>query len=216
MTNVLMLTPERLGSVADVVPLVMIWHHVENLQEIQRQKGHLLHPRDKGRGNAKAKPKPKAKARAHESSATPASANAAWALQEEAGFGGDYDELNYVTSASACSFYTTFLPTFHAASTQDTSIEDHPENLPILHTGATDCLPPITWLGAEECEKAKRIHLKVATGTTVRAVLYNNAIYAKSVTRPLINVGHFKGMLDLRMIWDDSSPLIVVCYAGKK
>ena len=102
--------------------------------------------------------------------------------------------------------YTTFLPTFHAASTQDTSIEDYPENLPILDTGATRCLLPITWLGAEEREKAKRIHLKVATGTTVRDLLYNNVIYAKSVTRPLINVGQLKGMLDLRMIWDDSSP----------
>ena len=60
------------------------------------------------------------------------------------------------------------------------------------------------------------IHLKVATGTTVRALLYNNVKYAKSVTRPLISVGQLKGMLDLRMIWDDSSPLIVVCYAGKK
>ena len=56
----------------------------------------------------------------------------------------------------------------------------------------------------------------MATGTTVRALLYNNVIYAKSVTRPLISVGQLKGMLDLRMIWDDLSPLIVVCYAGKK
>ena len=95
-------------------------------------------------------------------------------------------------------------------------MEDHPENLPILDTGATHCLLPISWLGAEECEKAKRIHLKVATGTTVRALLYNNVIYAKSVTRPLISVGQLKGMLDLRMIWDDSAPIIVVCYAGKK
>ena len=60
------------------------------------------------------------------------------------------------TTASACSFYTTFLPTFHAASTQDNSMEDHPENLPILDRGATHCLLPITWLGAEECEKAKK------------------------------------------------------------
>ena len=50
----------------------------------------------------------------------------------------------------------------------------------------------------------------------MRALLYNNVIYAKSVTRPLISVGQLKGMLDLRMIWDDSSPLIVICYAGKK
>ena len=100
-------------------------------------------------------------------------------------------------------------------STQDSALEDHPENLPILDTGATHCLLPFTWLGTEECEKAKRIHLKVATGSTVRAFLYNNVIYAKSVTRPLISVGQLKGMLDLRMIWDDSSPLIVVRHAGK-
>ena len=75
--------------------------------------------------------------------------------------------------------------------------------------------PSLGW-GGEECGKAKRIHLKVATGTTVRALLCNNVIYAKGVTRPLISVGQLKGMLDLRMIWDDSSPLIVVCYAGKK
>ena len=47
-------------------------------------------------------------------------------------------------------------------------------------------------------------------------MVYDNVIYAKSVTRPLINVGQLKGMLDLRMIWDDSSPLIEVCYAEKK
>ena len=75
---------------------------------------------------------------------------------------------------------------------------------------------PLTWLSAEECNQTKRIHLKVATGTTARALLFNNVIYAKSVTRPLISVGQLKGMLDLRLIWDDSSPLIVVCYAGKR
>ena len=84
--------------------------------------------------------------------------------------------------------------------TQDSALEDHPKNLPILDTGATHCLLPF----------------KVATGTTVRALLFHNVIYARSVTRPLISAGQLKGMLDLRMIWDDSSPLIVVCYAGKK
>ena len=107
-------------------------------------------------------------------------------------------------------------PSFHAASTQSPDSEVHPENLPILDAGATHCLLPASWLGAAECEMAKRIHLKVATGTTVRALLYNNVIYAKSVTRPLISVGQLKGMLGLRMLWDDSSPVIVVCYAGKK
>ena len=45
-------------------------------------------------------------------------------LEEEAGLDGDFDELKYVTPASACPFYTTFLPTLHAASTQDTSIDE--------------------------------------------------------------------------------------------
>ena len=90
----------------------------------------------RGKGKAKARPKPKAKAQAHESTTQPAGANAAWALEDDAGYGDVYEEVNYVTPASACSFYTTFLPTFHAASTQDNSMEDHPENLPILDTGA--------------------------------------------------------------------------------
>ena len=123
---------------------------------------------------------------------------------------------HHITSASACSFYTTFLPTFHAASSADPSSEEHPKNLAILDTGATHCLMPLTWLSAKEREQAKRIHLKVATGTTVRALRLNNVIYAKSVTRPLISVGQIKGMLDLRLICDYSSPLIIVCFAGKK
>ena len=115
-----------------------------------KKKGSPPPPKGQGRGKgkAKAKPKPKAKAQAHESTAQPAGANAAWALEEDAGYGDVYEELNYVTPTSACSFYTTFLPTFHA------SVEDHPENLPILDTGATHCLL-VTCLGAEECEKAE-------------------------------------------------------------
>ena len=50
----------------------------------------------------------------------------------------------------------------------------------------------------------------------MRALLCNNVIYAKGVTRPLIRVDLLKGMLGLKMRWDDSSPLILVCYAGKK
>ena len=61
----------------------------------------------------------------------------------------EYEEMMMNTSASACSFYTTFLPTFHAAPTEDSTLEDHPENLPILDTRATHCPLPITWLGAE-------------------------------------------------------------------
>ena len=88
----------------------------------------------KGRGKAKAKPKPKAKAQAHESTAQPAGANAAWALEEEAGYGDVYEELNYVTTASACSFYTTFLPTFHTICLSWTQ-EQHTAFCPSLGWG---------------------------------------------------------------------------------
>ena len=40
---------------------------------------------------------------------------------------------------------------------------------------------------------SKRVHLKVASGTSVRALLYNNLIYCKTVSRPLISVGHTQG-----------------------
>ena len=75
---------------------------------------------------------------------------------------------------------------------------------------------PLSWLGEAECELAKRTHLKVATGSTVRALLYNNVIYAKSVNRPLVSVGQLKGTIDLRFIWDDASPLLLTCHVGKK
>ena len=61
-----------------------------------------------------------------------------------------------------------------------------------------------------------RIHLKVASGTSVRALLYSNLIYCKTVSRPLISVGQLKAMLDVRFIWSDSSPLLVACSGGLK
>ena len=124
-----------------------------------------------GRGRGKAKPKPKAQAQV---SVNATGANAVWALDEDdlhhEGAGEGDDELNYVTSASVCSFCTTLLPTFHAASTQNPATEDHPENLPILDTCATHCLLPLSWLGAEECEMATWIRLKATIGTTVRVL----------------------------------------------
>ena len=112
--------------------------------------------------------------------------------------------------------FTTYLPTFHSASSAPGEDADHPENLPILDTGATHCLLPLKWLTQEECDQAKRIYLKVATGTSVRALLFNSVIYAKTVSRPLISVGQLKAMLDLRFLWDDASPLPLLCHAGRK
>ena len=78
---------------------------------------------------------------------------------------------------------------------------------PILDTGATHCLLPLRWMTHEQAERCKKIHLKVASGSSVRALLYNN-------TRPLISVGQLKSMLDLRVVWDDSAPLVIACPGG--
>ena len=83
----------------------------------------------------------------------------------------DYPDIN----ATACTFYTTFLPTFLQPTPMSTW-KITPRI--ILDTGAAHCLMLLSWLGEAECELAKRIHLKVATGSTVRALLYNNVIYA--------------------------------------
>ena len=181
----------------------------------------------KGKGAAKAK----AKSKAQPKNTSKGGANAVWACEEivedATASGGASLSMAILNptddspgpaniNATACTFYTTFLPTFHSAANSDEPMEEHPENQPILDTGATHCLMPLSWLSEAECEAAKRIHLKVATGSTVRALLYNNVIYAKSVNRPLVSVGQLKGMIDLRFIWDDASPLLVTCHAGKK
>ena len=111
---------------------------------------------------------------------------------------------------SACTFYTTFTPAFH--STEPTDADGILP--PILDTGATHCLLPLKWMTHEQAESCKKIHLKVASGATVRALLHENVIYCSTVSRPLVSVGQLKGMLDLRMIWDDSSPKIIACSGG--
>ena len=112
--------------------------------------------------------------------------------------------------ASVCTFYTTYNPSFHSSEQTD-------ENgllPPILDTGATHCLLPSSWLSPEQAAFSKRIHLRVASGTSVRALLYHNIIYCKTVSRPLLSVGQLKAMLDLRFLWDDSSPCLVACSGG--
>ena len=107
-------------------------------------------------------------------------------------------------------FYTTYNPSFHSSEQTD-------ENgllPPILDTGATHCLLPGSWLTPEQAAFSKRIHLRVASGTSVRALLYHNIIYCKTVSRPLLSVGQLKAMLDLRFLWDDSSPCLVACSGG--
>ena len=61
--------------------------------------------------------------------------------------------------ALACTFYTTFNPSFHTSE----PVDDDGLLPPILDTGATHCLLPGTWLTPEQAAFSKRIHLKVAS-----------------------------------------------------
>ena len=162
----------------------------------------------------KAKPKPKAAAQ----SAEAGMAVYEWATDEvydpssqeplqEVPFAGC---LSIDDFAHACSFYTTYNPAFHSSEPTDAD----GVLPPILETGATHCLLPLTWLSYEQAASAKKIHLRVASGTSVRALLYNNLIYCKTVSRPLLSVGQLKAMLDLRFLWDDSAPSLLTCSGG--
>ena len=68
----------------------------------------------------------------------------------------------------------------------------------------------------EQAGSSKKIHLHVASGSKVRALLHDNIIYCATVTRPLISVRQMKSMLDLRFVWNDSSPLLLACSGGLK
>ena len=169
----------------------------------------------KARAKSKGKPKPK--------TAPKKGANAAWAEGVDQGTTVTIEELDEDVALltevgySACSFFTSFLPTFHSTAAEASAAS--PESLeraPILDSGATHCLLPLTWLSEEDTEKAKRIHLRVASGDQVRALLYNNIIYAKSVTRPLVSIGQLKSMIDLRFVWDDGAPVLLFCSDGRK
>ena len=72
------------------------------------------------------------------------------------------------------------------------------------------------WLSDETIEQAKRIYLGVANGTKSEALLYNNIMYALSASRPLVSVGKLKAMLDLRFVWSDGPPTLLLCFSGQK
>ena len=125
--------------------------------------------------------------------------------------GNDYYDSRPSTF-SACSFFTSYHPSFHSSS----GVDDEGLLSPILDTGATHCLLPLKWLSPENAAASKRIHLKVASGATVRALLHNNLIYCTTVSRPLISVGQLKSMLDLRFVWDDAAPYLLVVSGNAK
>ena len=149
-------------------------------------------------------------------------ANALWAEGAEQETTVQIEEVDEAALSSeglftACSFFTSFLPTFHNASAETSANATEARDMaPILDSGATHCLLPLSWLSDEDAEQAKRIHLRVASGDQVRALLFNNIIYAKSVTRPLVSIGQLKAMLDLRFVWDDGPPILLFCSSGKK
>ena len=62
----------------------------------------------------------------------------------------------------------------------------------------------------------RKLILHVASGSKVRALLHDNIIYCTTVTCPLISIGQMKSMLDLRFVWNDSSPLLLACSGGLK
>ena len=56
----------------------------------------------------------------------------------------------------------------------------------------------------------------MASGPSVRALLFNNLIVCATVNRPLLSVGQLqlKAMLDLRFLWSDSSSCLITCSGG--
>ena len=50
----------------------------------------------------------------------------------------------------------------------------------------------------------------------LRALQNNNIIYASTVSKPLVSVGQLKSMLDLRFVWDDAAPVVLLCAQGRK
>ena len=100
----------------------------------------------------------------------------------------------------------------HSATSANAA--ETPELAPILDSGATHCLLPLSWLSDEDADQAQRIHLRVASGSQVRALLFNDVTYTRSVTRPLVSIGQLKAMLDLRFVWDDGPP-ILFCSSGR-
>ena len=113
-------------------------------------------PKKKAAPKGKGKPKPQAKASASAASSSTGQAQTAeilWATSATQ----DVEMLNTEavlpttgSSAtwfySACSFYTTYTPAFHSSEPTD---EDGILP-PILDTGATHCLLPLSWLTNEQ------------------------------------------------------------------
>ena len=56
---------------------------------------------------------------------------------------------------------------------------------------------------------AKRIHLRVASGKHVRALMHSEVIYAFGVERGLVSVGQLRTILGLHFVWEDCHPVFL-------
>ena len=95
---------------------------------------------------------------------------------------------------------TSCTPTIHMST---------PTQKPLLDTGASHCLLPYSTLSKQNAEKARKIHLRVASGKPVRALMYQGVIYANSVERSLLSVGQLRDSLGLHFIWEDIHPVLL-------
>ena len=137
----------------------------------QQTAGAKAKPKPDAKKKAAAKPKGKGKAKPKASTSSSSSTQAMhvlmWAedqsmevVDETLPSASHVDAWSY----SACTFYATFTPAFHSSEPVDA------DGIlpPILDTGATHCLLPLKWMTHEQAENCKKIHLKVASGATVR------------------------------------------------
>ena len=63
-----------------------------------------------------------------------------------------------------------------------------------------------TLCSKQNAEKASKIHLRVASGKPVRALMYQGVINANNVERSLLSVGQLRDSLGLHFVWEDVHP----------
>ena len=95
---------------------------------------------------------------------------------------------------------TSCSPTIHMTA---------PTQKPLLDTGASHCLLPYSSLAKHNIPHAKKIHLRVASGRPVRAMMHSEIIYASGVERGLVSVGQLRTILGLHFVWEDCHPVLL-------
>ena len=61
---------------------------------------------------------------------------------------------------------------------------------------------------------AKGYTFKLPMAVKLAHYFTTTSFYCATVSRPLISVGQMKSMLDLRFVWNDSSPLLLGMFGG--